>query len=46
MNGLKYIPAAITAGASAYMAIHGVTGWGWFLFATLIFLVVASEKND
>lgn len=45
MNSLKYIPAAITAGASAYMAIHGVTGWGWFLFATLIFLGVASERK-
>lgn len=45
MNGLKYIPAAITAGASAYMAIHGVNGWGWLLFSTLIFLGVASERK-
>lgn len=29
-------PAAICAAASFYLTVHGIDGWGWFLFAAML----------
>lgn len=29
---MAMIPAALCIATAAYMAIHGIPGWGWFLF--------------
>lgn len=30
------IPVTACVGAAVYMAIHGIEGWGWFLFVGLL----------
>jgi hypothetical protein len=41
------IPAMICAGSAFYMAINGISGWGWFLFVALLFGVgPRSQKDD
>lgn len=33
---LVIVPASILCGGAVYMAINGVSGWGWFLFAAVM----------
>lgn len=39
--------ASICAAGSAYLAIHGITGWGWFLFAAIwLGAITASDSKN
>jgi hypothetical protein len=45
-EGVAVSRAVISAGlliASGYMAVQGVTGWGWFLFCSI--LIFPSQIN-
>jgi len=33
---LCLIPSSICIAAAGYMAVHGIDGWGWFLFVGLL----------
>lgn len=41
--GLCWLPAAIFAGGSVYLAVQGIGGWGWFMAATFIWGVFAQS---
>lgn len=40
MNALIFmvalIPSCLSVIAAAYMAVYGISGWGWFLFVGVI----------
>jgi hypothetical protein len=40
------IPAIVCFAASAYMAINGKDGWGWFLFVGILLAQVFRNKSD
>ncbi|EIZ89281.1 hypothetical protein CFSAN001690_17040 [Salmonella enterica subsp. enterica serovar Cerro str. CFSAN001690] len=33
---MKYLPTTVCFVAAAYLAAHGIDGWGWFLFIGVI----------
>lgn len=35
------IPTSLCVGVAAYMAINGMSGWGWFLFSALVLGAIA-----
>lgn len=44
---LALMPATICVSVSGYLAIHGLSGWGWFLFVGLLLSSVSfSSKED
>lgn len=32
---LAFLPAIILCGGAVYLAAHGISGWGWFLFVAV-----------
>lgn len=42
-----FIGSAVLMGlVSAGLAYHGVSGWGWFVFLSFIFILGSDGKSD
>jgi hypothetical protein len=38
------IPSSICIGGAVYMAVNGISGWGWFLFVGVLVLGVLEYR--
>lgn len=43
---LANLPACLCASAAAYMAIHSINGWGWFLVVAALVCITRVKTDD